>query len=91
MGTNISRRTEPEVHVVVVQSQENGQVDAKVLRKSYTDFKDSRMKSGSFIHVFADVHVRVHTRVPLLLFATSRNCISYVLIRGLSGWRRPLP
>ena len=45
MGTSISR-TEPEVHVVVVQSQENGQVDAKVLRKSYTKFKDSRMKSG---------------------------------------------
>ena len=35
MGAGISRRSEPEVHVVVVQSQENGQVDAKVVRKSY--------------------------------------------------------
>ena len=43
MGANISRRLEPEVHVVVVQSQENGQVDAKVLRKTY---RSSRRKSG---------------------------------------------
>ena len=31
MGGGASRR-EPEVHVVVVQSQENGKVDAKMLR-----------------------------------------------------------
>ena len=35
MGTGASRR-EPEVHVVVVQSQENGKMEAKVLRRSYT-------------------------------------------------------
>ena len=29
-------RREPEVHVVVVQSQENGKMDAKVLRQTYT-------------------------------------------------------
>ena len=29
-------RREPEVHVVVVQSQENGKVDAKILRQAYT-------------------------------------------------------
>ena len=34
MGTGASRR-EPEVHVVVVQSQENGKMEAKVLRRSY--------------------------------------------------------
>jgi len=43
MGTNISRR-EPEVHVVVVQSQENGKVDAKVLRKTYTKVRTSQRK-----------------------------------------------
>lgn len=35
MGGGISRR-DPEVHVVVVQSQENGKMDAKVLRQTYT-------------------------------------------------------
>lgn len=35
MGTAASRR-EPEVHVVVVQSQENGKMDAKLLRQTYT-------------------------------------------------------
>lgn len=34
MGGGASRR-EPEVHVVVVQSQENGKMDAKVLRETY--------------------------------------------------------
>ena len=33
MGGGASR--EPEVHVVVVQSQENGKMDAKVLREAY--------------------------------------------------------
>ncbi len=35
MGGGVSRR-EPEVHVVVVQSQENGKVDAKMLRQTYS-------------------------------------------------------
>lgn len=35
MGGGVSRR-EPEVHVVVVQSQENGKMDAKVLRQTFT-------------------------------------------------------
>ena len=35
MGGAASRR-EPEVHVVVVQSQENGKMDAKLLRQAYT-------------------------------------------------------
>ena len=43
MGSNISRR-EPEVHVVVVQSRENGNVDAKVLRKNYTRVKPSQQR-----------------------------------------------
>jgi hypothetical protein len=34
MGGGASRR-EPEVHVVVVQSQENGKMDAKVLRQTF--------------------------------------------------------
>ena len=33
MGGGASR--EPEVHVVVVQSQENGKMDAKLLRETY--------------------------------------------------------
>lgn len=47
MGANVSRRSEPEVHVVVVQSQENGQVDAKLLRKSYNNIEAARMNSKS--------------------------------------------
>ena len=35
MGGGLSRR-DPEVHVVVVQSQENGKMDAKLLRQTYT-------------------------------------------------------
>ncbi len=35
MGGGVSRR-DPEVHVVVVQSQDNGQMDAKVLRQTYS-------------------------------------------------------
>jgi len=35
MGGGVSRR-EPEVHVVVVQSQENSKMDTKVLRQTYT-------------------------------------------------------
>ena len=38
MGGSASRR-EPEVHVVVVQSQENGKMDAKVLRQTYTSLR----------------------------------------------------
>ncbi len=38
MGTGPSRR-EPEVHVVVVQSQENGKVNAKVLKQAYTSVR----------------------------------------------------
>ena len=34
MGGGASRR-EPEVHVVVVQSQENGKMDAKLLRQTF--------------------------------------------------------
>lgn len=35
MGGGVSRR-EPEVHVVVVQSQENGKMEAKLLSQNYT-------------------------------------------------------
>ena len=41
MGGGVSR--EPEVHVVVVQSQENGKMDAKVLRQTYASIgKDQK-------------------------------------------------
>ena len=36
MGASVSRRSEPEVHVVVVQSKENGQVDAHLVRNTYS-------------------------------------------------------
>lgn len=45
MGNGVSRR-EPEVHVVVVQSQENGKMDAKVLRQTYASVRSSRKKRG---------------------------------------------
>ena len=38
---------EPEVHVVVVQSQENGKVNAKVLRETYTTIRKGDAKTGS--------------------------------------------
>lgn len=72
MGTNVSRRSEPEVHVVVVQSQENGQVDAKVLRKSYSNFKGSRMKAGLF--VFGDIHIHTCTTCRSISY-TKEICI----------------
>ena len=49
MGAGISRRSEPEVHVVVVQSQENGQVDAKVVRKTYSNLRSPRVEEGMCI------------------------------------------
>ena len=45
MGGGASRR-EPEVHVVVVQSQENGKMDAKVLREAYVRTKTDKTRDG---------------------------------------------
>ena len=39
MGAGVSRRPEPEVHVVVVQSHKNGRVGSKVVRKTYGSLK----------------------------------------------------
>ena len=45
MGGGASRR-EPEVHVVVVQSQENGKMDAKVLRQAYVQTRAQEGQDG---------------------------------------------
>ena len=47
MGAAISQRPEPEVHVVVVQSQDNGQVGAKVVRKTrYRNMKNPTVNAS---------------------------------------------
>ena len=45
MGGGASRR-EPEVHVVVVQSQDNGKMDAKVLRQAYVRNQTEKNEEG---------------------------------------------
>lgn len=49
MGGGVSRR-EPEVHVVVVQSQENGKMDAKVLRQTYSSVGKEE-KTGWYFYI----------------------------------------
>lgn len=50
MGGGVSRR-EPEVHVVVVQSQENGKMDAKLLRQTYASVgKGSETRGEGLLH-----------------------------------------
>jgi hypothetical protein len=39
---NVTGRSEPEVHVVLVQSKENRQVDAKVVRQTYRNLRSQR-------------------------------------------------
>ena len=57
MGTGSSRH-EPEVHVVVVQSHENGKVmDAKVLRQSLSTIRTRpREKRGACVCVCTDIY-----------------------------------
>ena len=45
MGTYVSKR-EPEVHVVVVQSQENGKVDTQLVRSTYSSARNSQKRQG---------------------------------------------
>ena len=46
MGAGISRRTEPEVHVVVVQAQESGKVDARVVKSKTRSDLNSDLDTG---------------------------------------------
>ena len=65
MGANASRRPEPEVHVVVVQSQENGQMDAKVIRKT---LKSSRKLSARGLFHTSALHLHVIFARIILFF-----------------------
>ena len=48
---NVTGRSEPEVHVVVVQPKENSQVNAKVVRQTYRNLRSQRKTAGLYMYM----------------------------------------